>query len=184
MPQDQQPQQQPAPTKPARAAVPTEPVAESTPYQQQPVSQQYFAQPQAAPVQYVVMAESLKGVKGWLMALVILFAISALAYIGTFFASFNFLDKPFGIVALLFSPILCGLAVASVVFITMQKKLGKWIAIGFLSTAAVYSLISSIILGSSDVATLMSGIVSSLLVTGFAILYFLVSKRVKETLVG
>ena len=36
------------------------PAEQNASYEQQPVNQQYFAQPQAAPVQYVVMAQSLK----------------------------------------------------------------------------------------------------------------------------
>ena len=39
---------------------------------QEDANQQYFAQPSAAPVQYVVMANSLKGVKGWLAFLTVL----------------------------------------------------------------------------------------------------------------
>jgi hypothetical protein len=62
----QQPQpsiQQPGAADPQYGPAPAE---QNIPYEQQPVNQQYFAQPQAAPVQYVVMAQSLKGVKGWL----------------------------------------------------------------------------------------------------------------------
>ena len=69
--------------------------------QQEQVSQQYFAQPQAAPVQYVVMAESLKGVKGWLMFFLVCFAIGGLSYTGMFFSAMTQLSRPENIIALL-----------------------------------------------------------------------------------
>jgi len=157
--------------------------------QQEQVSQQYFAQPQAAPVQYVVMAESLKGVKGWLMFFLVCFAIGGLSYTGMFFSAMTQLSRPENIIALLLTPFLAALSIATVVFITTEKQLGKWLAIATLAAAAVYNVINMIvqfIVGQSDLAnvpTLLSTIVVSLILQGLIILYFFSSRRVKETLV-
>ena len=164
--------------------VPTE---QTTPYQQQPVNQQYFAQPQAAPVQYVVMAESLKGVKGWLLFFVVMFAFAGLSYVGTFFSAMNDLGVATNIIALVFAPVLAILSITSVVAISMEKAIGKWLAISTFGVAAVYSVVSTIVafavIGGSNVTTLLSGSIVMLLAQGLTALYFFVSKRVKETLI-
>lgn len=166
------------------------PVDPNVAYQQQPVNQQYFAQPQAAPVQYVVMAQSLKGVRGWLLFFAIVFGLSGLGYIGYFFAAMTDLGNPTSIVNLIFSPLLAAALITTVVFIAMEKSLGKWLAIGSLAFIAVYNVITSIVSyasGSSDSsspAMLISTIITGLIMSGLFILYFFVSKRVKETLVN
>ncbi len=166
-----------------------EPVAPAAPYQQQPVNQQYFAQPQAAPVQYVVMTESMKGVKGWLLFFAICFALSGLTYIGYFFNAMQSLDNVSSIVMLIFAPLLAAAYITTTVFISMQKKLGKWLAIGSLGLGAVYGVISLVVnfasgLGSSNVSALLAAITIQLVVEGLLMLYFVTSRRVKETLVA
>ena len=166
------------------------PVDPNVAYQQQPVNQQYFAQPQAAPVQYVVMAQSLKGVRGWLLFFAIVFGLAGLGYIGYFFTAMTDLSNPSSIVNLIFAPLLAAAFITSVVFIAMEKSLGKWMAVGSLAFAAVYSIISSIVSyasGSSEAsspAMLISTIITGLVSSSLFILYFFVSKRVKETLVN
>jgi len=81
MPKQEPQQPQYAPQPDPNAQYGPAPQPQNTPYEQQPVSQQYFAQPQAAPVQYVVMAESLKGVKGWLIFFDIFTCTSNLGYL-------------------------------------------------------------------------------------------------------
>lgn len=179
---EQQPEQQPT-YGPA-------PVTPTTPYQEQPVNQQYFAQPQAAPVQYVVMAESLKGVKGWLLFFTVCFALSGLGYISIFFTSMMDLNTAGAILSLIFSPFLAAAAITTTVFIAMQKKLGKWLAVGTLGLFALYGVINSIVTFASGSSTadsaplLISGIITGLVFEGLLMLYFFVSKRVKETLVN
>lgn len=162
------------------------PVAPQTPYQQQPVNQQYFAQPQAAPVQYVVSSESLKGVKGWLLFFVICFAIGGLINIMTFFQSLNSVSVT-NITTVIFSPILAILAISAVVTVAMQKKLGKWLAVSLYGFAAVSTVTNTVIgyvrSGSDNVATLIGTIIAMLVGFGLIMLYFFVSRRVKETLV-
>ena len=189
-PEDQQPvSPAPQPSDPGVQYGPA-PASEQTPYTQQPVNQQYFAQPQAAPVQYVVMAESLKGVKGWLLFFVICFALAGIGYISMFFAAMQDLSAASSIVTLVFAPVLATLYIATVVFVAMQKKLGKWLAIGSLGVGALYSVITSVagyVTGSSngsDAVGLIGGIVVGLVFQGLLVLYFFVSKRVKETLVA
>ena len=61
---------------------------------QENTNQQYFAQPQAAPVQYVVMANSLKGVKGWLAFLTVLMGFGGIIYTLMFFGAVLRLSSP------------------------------------------------------------------------------------------
>lgn len=162
------------------------PVDQNTQYQQQPVNQQYFAQPQAAPVQYVVMAESLKGVKGWLLFFTVCFGISGIAYVTAFFSAMNDLGSASNIVMLIFAPILAALSIAATVTISMEKVIGKWLAVTTFSVAALYGVISAIIgfatLG-GEVSGLISGIIVSLIAQGLTMMYFFTSRRVKETLI-
>ena len=162
------------------------PVDQNTQYQQQPVNQQYFAQPQAAPVQYVVMAESLKGVKGWLLFFTVCFGLAGTAYVTAFFGAMNDLGNASNIVMLIFAPILAALSIAAAVTISMEKVVGKWLAVTTFGVAAIYGVISSIIGIATlvgDVSMLMSGIIVSLIIQGLVMLYFFTSRRVKETLI-
>jgi hypothetical protein len=185
-----QPEQKPEqPVQPQQNFGPA-PVDPNTQYQQQPVNQQYFAQPQAAPVQYVVMAPSLKGVKGWLLFFTICFALSGIGYISLFFASMTDLSSPSAILSLVFSPLLAAGSLATTVLIAMQKKLGKWLAVGTLGLYALNGVINSIVAFSSGTSSestapaLLSAIIIGLVMEGLFMLYFFVSKRVKETLVN
>lgn len=186
----EQPAQQYAPQPDPNAQYGPAPQDQQAPYQQQPVNQQYFAQAQAAPVQYVVMAESLKGVKGWLLFFVICFGIAGITYVSQFFMSMADLGRATNIVALVFSPFLAGLAIASVVTIAMQRAIGKWLAIIFMALGAVYGVITSVVTfvtdsgSSGGVPVMLAGIFTGLVVQGLLILYFFVSRRVKETLVN
>lgn len=178
------------PQQPQQESFGPAPAAPNTPYQQQPVNQQYFAQPQAAPVQYVVMAESLKGVKGWLLFFTVIFALSGIGYISIFFTSMLDLSTASAILSLIFSPILAAAAITTTVLLAMQKKLAKWLAVGTLGFFALYGVINSIVgfasgdTTASSAPILISGILTGLVFEGLLILYFFVSKRVKETLVN
>lgn len=182
---------QPAPQPEQPQTYGPAPAAPATPYQQQPVNQQYFAQPQAAPVQYVVMAESLKGIKGWLLFFTICFALSGIAYITVFFTAMLDLSTASAIVNLIFAPLVAAASIASTVLIAMQKKIAKWVAIGTLGIYALFSTVNVIVqfaVGASDAASsaplLISAILVSLVLYGLWMLYFVTSKRVKETLIN
>ena len=175
----QQPQYAPQPDPNAQYGPAPQP--QNTPYEQQPVSQQYFAQPQAA--------ESLKGVKGWLMFFVVCFVIGSLVNTAVFFQAIMNLSQPENVISLIFSPILVVLAICAVVFITMQKRLGKWLAVATIATAGLGNVANAVVIYASgrsgvEVPAFITGIVTMLIVEGLVILYFFASRRVKETLVN
>lgn len=177
MPEEQKPITPTQPTEiPVAAPAPTQ-----TPYEQQPVQQQYFAQPNAAPVQYVIAAQSLKGNRGWLLFFTIISGLSALGYIGltiTAFSEFS-ADK---IANAIFYPILLVAAIASIVLVSLEKKVARYVFIGFYAVAYLFGLINTLIDG-SDAASIISVTLIGALWLLFVSLYFLTSKRVKETLV-
>lgn len=189
MPKQESQQSQYVPQPDPNAQYGPAPQPQNTPYEQQPVSQQYFAQPQAAPVQYVVMAESLKGVKGWLMFFVVCFVIGSLVNTAVFFQAIMNLSQPENVISLIFSPILVVLAICAVVFITMQKRFGKWLAVATIATAGLGNVANAVVIYASgrsgvEVSAFITGIVTMLIVEGLVILYFFASRRVKETLVN
>lgn len=171
--------------------------AEASTEQAQVVSQEYFAQPYAAPVQYVVMSESLKGIKGWLMFFLIVFVLSAVGYISVFFNSINMLSSASGVISLIFSPFIAISAITTVALISMGKKMGRWFAILTIGLSTFFSILLGVInfatgasvgyssynSGTQGITSLISGIVISLLFAVLFSLYFINSRRVKETLV-
>ena len=187
----QQPQpniQQPGAVDPQYGPAPAE---QNVPYEQQPVNQQYFAQPQAAPVQYVVMAQSLKGVKGWLAFFMVCLAIDGVCSVGLFFTSLLNLGDPSAVVSVIFMPIIVVLTTAAVVSINLQKKLGKWLAVAALVASFFYSASSAVVdsvvkrpPNTDSMISMASTIIASGISMGLLCLYFFVSRRVKETLVN
>lgn len=192
--QNEQPKQQKA-SKPnaTQQLFGPAPAPAETPYEKQPVNQQYFAQPQAAPVQYVVMASSLKGVKGWLAFFMVILAIDALIYVGVFFNSLLNLSVATSVISTIMAPIIVALSISAVVTINMQKKLGKRLAIATYLVTLLHSVINIIVTNvgapgngfdtTTDIVNAISGLTSQVIVSGLLCLYFCVSKRVKETLV-
>ena len=147
----------------------------------------YFANSNGAQVQYVMQAESLKGVKGWLMFFVVVFALMGIGFISTFFDAFASSGDSTAesVVNIIFGIPLAAGALASVVLISMQKKLGKLVAMGTLAVAALYGLIDVFVNESEDeTAVKIGSAITGLVLYGLLILYFVVSKRVKETLVN
>lgn len=190
--QNEQPKQPKAP-KPNATQQLFGPAPAETPYEKQPVNQQYFAQPQAAPVQYVVMAPSLKGVKGWLAFFMVILAIDALIYVGVFFNSLLNLSVATSVISAIMAPIIVALSISAVVTINMQKKLGKRLAIATYLVTLLHSVINIIVTTvgvpgngfdtTTGIVNAISGLTSQVIVSGLLCLYFCVSKRVKETLV-
>lgn len=172
--QNQTPQQ---PQQPA--AAPQQPA-----YEQQPVQQQYFAQQQQQPVQYVVMAQSLKGVRGWLMFFTILFGLAGIGYISIFFGG---MDGSGDLVEMIFAPILAILSIVTVVLISLEKRIARLTALAVIGTFALYAVISQFVGGETSTAGSLGETVGaaliSLVIYGLWGLYFVNSKRVKETLI-
>ena len=157
----------------------------------QPMPGQY-AQPQQ-PMQYVMMQQSLKGVGGWLMFFIVWFGLVALGQIAMFFVSMMDLSLPSNVVSMIFAPILAGGYIASLTLLAMEKRIGKilsWITIG---VSAIYSIVNMIVLFAAagvdstgarmTVVGLLSFITISVALHSLMALYFVLSKRVKETLV-
>jgi hypothetical protein len=184
----QQPQYAPQPDPSAQYGPAPQP--QDTPYQQQPVNQQYFAQPQAAPVQYVVMAESLKGIKGWLAFLTILMGLGGILFTLVFFGSLLDISTAAGVVSVIFAPVVAILSIAAVILINLQKKIARYFSIASYMTGAAYLSVLQIVLSASEpssdsnnVTTCIAVIALFLLTGALMSLYFILSRRVKETLV-
>lgn len=161
---------------------------QQTPYEQQPVQQQYFAQQQQQPVQYVVMAQSLKGVRGWLMFWQIIFVLMAIGSIMMFFGAISGSTSSDGnsVMQMIFSPLMAIGSIATVVLVALEKKLGRIAALVTVGVSGLYGILNSIVSSNSSSdgpAMMVGGILVSLLLYGLWALYFVVSKRVKETLV-
>ena len=144
----QQPQYAPQPDPNAQYGPAPQP--QDTPYQQQPVNQQYFAQPQAAPVQYVVMAESLKGIKGWLAFLTILMGLGGILFTLVFFGSLLDISTAAGVVSVIFAPVVAILSIAAVILINLQKKIARYFSIASYMTGAAYLSVLQIVLSASE----------------------------------
>ena len=184
----QQPQYAPQPDPNAQYGPAPQP--QYTPYQQQPVNQQYFAQPQAAPVQYVVMAESLKGIKGWLAFLTVLMGLGGILFTLVFFGSLLDISTAAGVVSVIFAPVVAILSIAAVILINLQKKIARYFSIASYMTGAAYLSVLQIVLSASEPSsdsnnvTTCIAVVALFLLTGALMsLYFILSRRVKETLV-
>lgn len=190
-----------SPSKKAGQSVQPQPEKSQDP-SPQPANQQYFDQPQTTPVQYVVTAESLKGVKGWLMFFTICFILQGFGMIGVFFGSMTEPAGAASVVSMIFAPFIAAAAISAVVLISMGKKLGKIAAITAVAIGAIFSIAMYIVdfvspaanvsvgnyyTSSGDVnsvPTLIMNIVITLLIGGLLSLYFINSRRVKETLVN
>lgn len=181
----------------------------AAPQPQQPVAVQQPMQQ----VQYVVMQQSLKGVGGWLIFWLICFGLAAIAYIWAFFAAMLNLSAAISVVMLIFSPILAVWYIASIVLISMQKRIGKiitWVTLGVSAISSVVTTIVSYVTVSDAVRSydryasyydsystysyssaaekalplVIATIIVSIVAHALIALYFFLSKRVKETLVN
>jgi hypothetical protein len=170
---------------PAGQPIPVQPVA-PTPQAAQSWDNAQYQQPQN--VQYVVMQQSLQGVSGWLAFFVVVFCLQALGYISTFFFAISSLSDGGGaenVVNVIFSLPIAALSIATVVLISMQKKIGKLMALCTLGVGALLSVIVQIVAltAGGDVALGIGQIVGSIVGFGLLAVYFVASKRVKATLI-
>lgn len=153
---------------------------------------------QAAPVQYIVHSASLKGLRGWLLFFMVCFAIGGLIHIGQFFNTLNDLRTPGDILNVIATPLLAILSLGTVVLISLQRAIGRWSAIATYVTGAIYLTISTIITVATagnhtptdvfdtqpSATQAVASVVVGWVVTGLLSLYFMTSRRVKETLVN
>lgn len=168
---------------PAQYYDPSQQYHPQTPYLQQPVQQQYFAQPGAAPVNYIVQAQSLKGVRGWLIFFLLWAGLSALSTGSQLPWAFEY----GGTIGQIFMPLLLIASIAAIVTTALELRIGKWVFIAWAVLWFGYNVAQTTdtasefqLFGGETIATV---VIVSALFTGFVVLYFLTSKRVKETLV-
>lgn len=157
--------------------------------QQQPSYSQ-----QSADRQFKSSGESYVGIKDWLRTFVILFALQAASDIYSLFSSFA---NPIGVwevIGIIWHIISGVMATSAAVLILMRKKIGKQMAIADIVVGTVAYVAYMIVVGIATnsevkdagfVVTWFGGItLFAILGVVLSILYFLKSRRVKETLVN
>lgn len=161
--------------------------------QNQDQQQSSYSQ-QSADRQFKPSGESYVGIKDWLRTFVILFVLQAASDIYSLFSSFA---NPIGVwevIGIILHIISGVMATSAVVLILMRKKIGKQMAITNIAVGTVAYVVYMIVVGVATnsevkdagfVVTWFGGITLFAVLTSIAsILYFLKSRRVKETLVN
>jgi hypothetical protein len=157
--------------------------------QQQPSYSQ-----QSGDQQFKPSEGSYVGIKDWLRTFVILFALQAASNI---YLLFSLLTNPIGlweIIEIIWTIILGAMAIAATALILMRKKIGKKVAIANIVVGTVlYAVYMSAVgvatnseIKDAGSAVVLIGVITLLtILTDIAcVLYFLKSRRVKETLVN
>jgi hypothetical protein len=165
-----------------------QPTPAPAPTPQEPQAMPYQGQPAPQNVQYVVQEQSLNGLGGWLAFWMTVFTLSGLGFIISFFSTIELgIEEPSAVLLMVFAPILAVAYILSTVLIALRKKIAKWASVGSLGLSALYSIISIIVaaseFGDTPVTGIVAGILTTLVLTGLMALYFIVSKRVAQTLV-
>ena len=161
--------------------------------QNQDQQQSSYSQ-QSADRQFKPSGESYVGIKDWLRTFVILFVLQAASEIYSLFSLFA---NPIGVwevIGIILYVISGVMATSAAVLILMRKKIGKQAAIANIVVGTVAYVVYMIVVGvatNSEIkdagsAVVLIGVITLLAVlTNIAsILYFLKSRRVKETLVN
>ncbi len=167
----------PEPVKPAQSqAKPAQPVAPPT----APVAEQN--------IQYIMQEKSLNGLAGWLVFWMIVFALNGVTFITLFFGMIDAgIDDPANALTLVFAPILAISYLAATILIALRKKLAKWVSVGTFGLSALFMILLMIIdtqeTGDMPLAMLVGTILATLVSSGLMAMYFLVSKRVAQTLI-
>jgi hypothetical protein len=139
-------------------------------------------------VQYVKMEQSLKGLGGMLVFWMVVFALSGIGSITSFFALMTSTGSVGAIAGLIFSPLIAAASIASVVLIALTKKIAIVTSVALFGLSALYSTIVALVNfanygDSSGVPVLIGSLLTLWVVAGLFSLYFFLSKRVKETLI-
>ena len=157
--------------------------------QQQPSYSQ-----QSADRQFKPSGESYVGIKDWLRTFVVLFALQAASDIYSLFSLFANSIGVREVIGIILYIISGAMAASAAVLILMRKKIGKQVAIANIVVGTVAYVVYMIVVGIATnsevkdagfVVTWFGGITLLAVLTDIAcILYFLKSRRVKETLVN
>lgn len=147
-------------------------------------------QPQQQPVvvQQIVTQRSLNGLGGWLAFWMVVFSFVALSYLISFFGVIESnAGTALGVTSLIFMPVMSIGLIASVVLIAMRKRLARIVTVSTLALIAVFGIINISIAASqavySSFAANAGGIVAIIIMLGLIALYFMLSERVKQTLI-
>ena len=195
------------------AYLPEPGLAESS-QEKQPTSQQRPAQSQAILAQPAATSSShLNGIAGWLAFFMVVLIVGALLFLGVFFNTlikvnkprflpsdllFPFADNVLPIsddessymVSAVMAPVVAALAIAAVVAISQRKRLGGQLAIATLVASFLHTILMAVtnaLIDGLETFVVMGFIYIAIMqaIAAFlCCLYFRISRRVKETLVG
>lgn len=144
-------------------------------------------QPEQPQVQYVVSQQSLEGFDGGLALWLVLFALAGIGFLSAFFGALQHSDgSPANILLLIFAIPLSALSILSTTLISLRKKIAKWVSVATISTSALYfslnTFIQAISASNPEYAIVAGSILTIIIIHGFSLMYFFVSKRVQLTL--
>jgi len=146
-----------------------------------PQSQPQQMQPQP---QYIVQAKSLDGLGGWLIFWLIVFGINGISYVALFFAAIDAGGSENGsVLTMILGLPLAILFFAALATVAMQKKIGRTLSIAAIVGGGLFLAIMSVIEGNDSLALTVSSVLTIMIGAGLFSLYFVASKRVKQTLV-
>ena len=165
------------------------PTAAEMPHEKQSVGRQDSAQPRISPVQYA-LAPPPKDVAGWLAFFMFVVTIGALVSATMFFTSLLDISQPYAIISIIMAPIVVTLAIATAVMVSRRKKLGGRLAIATLIASFLHTILMAVtnaLIDGLETSVVMGFIYIAIMqaIAAFlCCLYFRISRRAKETLVG
>jgi len=146
-------------------------------------------------IQYVNITnqKSLDGLSGWLMFWLIIFSIGGISFITAFFStvfSLDVMNTSAGVITAIFALPLAITYLLSVVLIALHKKFAITTSIAAFVIATLYISINIIVTAAeassyeaSNIGVPIGMIITTIVTNGLFALYFMVSKRVKQTLI-
>lgn len=165
------------------------PTSAEMPHEKQSVGRQDSAQPRISPVQYALATPPPKDVAGWLAFFMFVVTIGALVSATMFFTSLLDISQPYAIISIIMAPIVVTLAIATAVMVSQRKKLGGRLAIATLIASFLHTILMTVTytlidgLG-TDVVIFIYIAIMQAIAAFLCCLYFRISRRAKETLVG
>ena len=165
------------------------PTSAEMPHEKQSVGRQDSAQPRISPVQYALATPPPKDVAGWLAFFMFVVTIGALVSATMFFTSLLDISQSYAIISIIMTPIVVTLAIATAVMVSWRKKLGGRLAIATLIASFLHTILMAVTntlidgLG-TDVVIFIYIAIMQAIAAFLCCLYFRISRRVKETLVG
>jgi hypothetical protein len=140
-------------------------------------------------VQYVKMEKSLKGIGGWLLFFMICFSLGSFSTLS--FMIYNFfapVNDSVTLVNAIFAPLMFAVMLTTVVLAALQMKIAKITAISTYVLSAIFSIVLTLVraaetkIAGAGWAGIIVGILFVVIFSGLLCLYWILSRRVKETL--